>query len=66
MAKKCARTDKSDTKMDTDGGGEAGTSQSYSRHNKRQMANIYLMDFMKDHKKLYDKTNEHFKLQAPV
>ena len=34
VAEKRARTDRSDTKMDTEGGGEAGTSQSHSRHMK--------------------------------
>ena len=58
------RTKKCDT--ETEGGGEAGPSQ--SRYKKGHMANIYLMDsdeeaivnFVKDHKELYDKTNEHF------
>ena len=34
VAEKRARTDKSDTEMDTEGGGEAGTFQSHSRQNK--------------------------------
>ena len=34
VAKKHARTDRSDTEMDTEGEGEAGTSQSQSRHKK--------------------------------
>ena len=34
VAKKHARTDKSDTEKDTEGGGVAGTSQSQSRHRK--------------------------------
>ena len=69
-----ARTDKSDTKMDTctETGGEAGTSQWHSRHKKGHMTNIYLtdldeeaiMDFVKDHEELYDKRNEHFKDKA--
>ena len=50
--------------------GEAGTSQ--LRHKKGNMSNIYLtdsdaeaiVDFVKDHKELYDKTNEHFKDKA--
>ena len=32
VAEKRARTNKSDTKMDTEGGGEKGTSQSHSKH----------------------------------
>ena len=68
VTKKCARTDRSDTEMDTKAGGEAGTSQSHSRHKKRHMTNIYLpdsdeeviFDFGKDHEELYEKTNEHF------
>ena len=34
VAKKCVRTDRSDTQMDTEGGGEAGIYQSNSRHKK--------------------------------
>ena len=34
VAKKHARTDKSETEMDTEDGGEVGTSQSHSRHKK--------------------------------
>ena len=74
MAEKHARTDKSDTEMDTctEGGGELGTSQSDLRHKKKHMTNILLMDsdeeaiveFVKDHEELYDKTNEHFKYKA--
>ena len=48
---------------------EAGTYQSHSRHKKGHMTNIYLMDsdeeavvdFVKDHEELFDKTNEYFK-----
>ena len=69
VAEKCARTDRSNTEMDTMGGGEAGTSQSHSRHKKGHKTKIYLMDsdeeaivdFVEDHKELYDKTNEYFK-----
>ena len=58
--------------MHTDGGGEAGTSQSQSRHKKGHMMNIYLtdsddkaiVDFVKDYEELYFKTNEHFKDKA--
>ena len=54
--------------MDTEGGGEARTSQSQSMHKKGHLTNIYLTDpdeeaiggFVKDCKELY-KTNEHFK-----
>ena len=57
MAEKQARTDRSNTEMDTEAAGEAGTSQSQSRHKKEHMINIYLMDsdeeaivdFVKDH-----------------
>ena len=34
VAEKCARTDKSDTIMDTEDGKEVGTSQSHSKQNK--------------------------------
>ena len=44
LAKKHARTDRNDTEMDTEGEGEAGTSQSNSRHKKGHMTNIYLID----------------------
>ena len=61
MAEEHVRTVRSDTEMDIQAGGEAGTSQSQSGH----MTNIYLMesheeatvDFVKDHK-VVDKTNE--------
>ena len=64
------RTDKSDTEKEV--GGEAGTSQSHSRYKKGYMTNIYLtdldkeiiVDFMKDHEELCDKTNDHFKDKA--
>ena len=59
-AEKHARTDKSDTEMDSEAGGKAGTSQSQSRHKKEHITNIYLTDsyeesiedFVKDHKEL--------------
>ena len=55
--------------MDTEAGGEVGTSQSLSRHKKGHMTNIYLtdadeeviVDFVKDNVELYNKTNEHYK-----
>ena len=58
--------------MDTEGRGEAGTSQSQSRHKKGDMTNFYLtysdeeaiVDFVKDHEEPYNKTNEHFKYKA--
>ena len=72
MAKKCARTGRSDTETDTDGGGEAGIFELQCRHKKGHMASIYvidldeqaIVDFVMDHEELYDKTNEHFKLQG--
>ena len=65
VAEKHARKDRIDTEMDTEGGGKAGTSPSQFRHKKRPMTNIYLtdsdeeaiVDFVKVHDKLYDKTN---------
>ena len=44
VAEKSARTDRSDTKIDTEAGGEVTTSQSHSRHKKGHMTNIYLTD----------------------
>ena len=46
--------------------------QSQSRHEKKRMTNIYLtcsnekasVDFVKNQKELYDKTNKHFKYKA--
>ena len=38
---KRARTDRSETKMDTEAGGEANTSQSHPRHKTGHMTNIY-------------------------
>ena len=62
LAEKHERTDRRDTEMDTctEGGGEACTSQSHSRHKKGHMTNINLtdsdgeafVDFVKDHKEL--------------
>ena len=51
---------------------EVGASQSHSRHKNGHLTNIYLMDsdekamvdFVKDHDVLYNKTNEHFKDKA--
>ena len=72
VAEKHARTYRSDTEMDTEGGQEVGRSQSHSRNKKGHMTNIYLMhsdeeaivDSVKDHKELYDKTNKYFKDKA--
>ena len=56
--------------MDTEAGGEAGTCQcTQDTKSKGHMTNIYLMDsddkaivdFVKNHEELKDKTNEHFK-----
>ena len=44
VAGKRARTARSDTEMDTEGGGVVGTSQPHSRHKKGHMTNIYLND----------------------
>ena len=44
VAEKSARTDRSDTEIDTEAGGEVTTSQSHSRHKKGHMTNIYLTD----------------------
>ena len=57
MAENRPKTERSDSEMDTEAGGEEGISQSQSRHKKGHMTNIY---FVKDHKVLYDKTNKHF------
>ena len=54
-------------RSETEARGEAGPSQ--SRYKKGHMTNIYLtdldeeaiVDYVKDHEELYDKTNEHFK-----
>ena len=71
MAEKHTSTDRSDT--ETEAGVEACTSQSsHSRYMKGHMTKIYLTDsddkaivnFVKVHKELYDKTNDHFKDKA--
>ena len=72
VAEKHTWTDKSDRQMDTEGGEEMGTSQSFSTHKKGHMTDIYLtdsneeaiVDVLKDHKELYDKTNQHFNDKA--
>ena len=63
VTEKCARIDRSDREMDTESGGEAGISQSHSRHKKGHMTNIYLtdsddmaiVDFVKAHEELSTK-----------
>ena len=63
------RRERSDAETEA-AGGEAGMSQ--SRYKKGHMTNIYLadsdekaiVDFVKDHEELYDKTSEHFKDKA--
>ena len=61
VAGKCARTDRSNAKIDAEVGGEAGTSKSQSRYKKGHMMTIYLtdadeeaiVDLVKDHKELF-------------
>ena len=72
VAGKRPRTEKNDSEMDTEGGGEAKTSHSQYRHKKGYMTNIYLtdsdeeaiVDSVKDHEEHYNKTNKHFKDKA--
>ena len=73
MAEKIPRTERSESEMDTDSGGEASaSSECQSWGNKRHMMNIYLtdsheeamVDFVKDHENLYDKTHEKFQDKA--
>ena len=71
VAEKCAMPDRSETEMDKESGREVGTSQSHSRHKKGYMTNIYLtdsdeaiVDFVKHHEWLYNKTHENFKDKA--
>ena len=72
VAEKRPITERNESEMDTEDGGEAGTSQSQSRHEKEYMMKIYLtdldkqaiVDFVKDHVELYIKINEHFKDKA--
>ena len=59
--------DKSDT--ETEAGGEAGISQSHLRYKKGHMTSMYrtdsdeeaIVNFVKDHKELYDNINDHFR-----
>ena len=67
VTEKHARKDKSDTEMDTEAGGKGSTSHSHSRCKKGHIINMYLkeseeaiVDFVKHHKELYNKTDEHF------
>ena len=59
--------------MNTEGGGEASTSAEFQSRNKtRHMTNIYLtdseeeaiVDFVKDHEELCNKTHKKFKDKA--
>ena len=58
--------------METEAGGEAGTYQTHSCDKKEHMTNIYptnsdeeaIVNFVKDHKELFDKSNKHFKDKA--
>ena len=69
LQKKGPRTERSDTETEA-AAGEAGASESHYR--KGHITNINLtdsdeegtVDFVKDHKELYDKTSEHFKDKA--
>ena len=69
VGEKRPRTEKNDTEIEA--GGEAGA-LSQSHYKEGHMSNIYLtdldeegiVDFVIDHKELYDKTNEHFKDKA--
>ena len=64
-ARKKGQEERSDTETEA-AGGETGSSQSH--YKKGHMTNVCLtdsvrgatVDFMKDHKQLYNKTNEHF------
>ena len=44
VAEKSARTERCDTEMDTERGGDVGTSQLQIRNKKEHMTNIYLTD----------------------
>ena len=69
VVEKRLRTEKSDTETEAPRG-EAGPSQ--SRYKKGHMINVYLtdsdkdaiVDFVKDHEELYDKTNDYFNEKA--
>ena len=63
------RTERSDTETEA-AGGKAGTS--HSCYKKGHMTNVFItdsdqeaiVDFVKDHEELYNKTSEHFKNNA--
>ena len=65
VAEKFAMTDKSDTEIDTEAGGEASTSQLHSRHKNGHMTNVYptnsdeeaIVDVVKYYQELDDKNN---------
>ena len=69
VAEKRARTERSESEMETRGGGEWGISQFQSRRKKGHMTNIYLtlsdeeviVDFVKDHEELFDKIHGKFR-----
>ena len=72
---KITRTESSESEMDTEGGGEDSTStECQSRRKKEYMMNIYftdsdeegIVDFVKDHEELYNKTNGHLKDKARI
>ena len=64
IAEKRLRTERSDT--ETEAGGEAGPSESQYKkgHMTTDSDKQAIVYFVKDHKELYDKTNEHFKDKA--
>ena len=69
MAEKRSRTERSESEMNTECGGEAVSSQFQFRCKKRLITNISLMDsdeetilyFVKYYEELYNRTNEHVK-----
>ena len=69
VAEKHARTDRSDTEMDNAQRVEERRAHLSRIQDSRRGTNIYLIDsdeesivdIVKDHEELYDKTNEHFK-----
>ena len=71
MAEKRQRTERNESNIDTEDGGEASqrSIQSQSRHKEGHMRNLYLtdsdkktvVDFVEDHEELYNKINENFK-----
>ena len=65
LHEKRQRTERSGSEMEKEAGGETSQSSSQLQRKKGNMTNIYLTDssegvkvnFVKDHDKLYDKTN---------